>query len=159
MITEPFENVKQQIGCCGIWCGSCIAGNGVLRALTHRYDDLIKKYNLEGWAPQDFNFKEFANGLESIQTMPLCNGCQRGDGRPHCEIRACARSKNLMDCNECNHLDACSHQTIIEEIRSGAHAAGMFVKTESGDRRTLIEGWTSIMKSQWPGSVLFLRNE
>lgn len=156
---EPFENVRQQIGCCGIWCGSCAAGNGVLRALTHKYDALIKKYGLEKWAPRDFDFKEFADGLESIQTMPLCNGCMKGDGRPNCEIRACAQSKNLTDCTECGHLAECSHQTMIRKMRSGALEAGMFVKTEAGDRQALIDGWTEKLKDQWPSCVLFMDAE
>jgi len=58
---KHFDNVKDQTGYCGIWCGSCVAGNGVLQELTERYDRIIKDYDLEQWAPKDFDFKEHAS--------------------------------------------------------------------------------------------------
>lgn len=42
MATSPFANVKNQIGFCALWCGSCTVGNGVLRELTRRYKQLIQ---------------------------------------------------------------------------------------------------------------------
>jgi len=72
MKAEPFENVKNPIGFCGIWCGSCAVGHGVLRELTRRYGEIIKMYGLEEWAPKDFDFGEFKKGLASIQAVPLC---------------------------------------------------------------------------------------
>ena len=41
---DALENVKNQIGYCGIWCGSCIVGNGTLRELTDKYKDLTETY-------------------------------------------------------------------------------------------------------------------
>ena len=98
MQTKHFENVRNQIGFCGIWCGSCVVGNGALRELTKRYEKLIKDYGLEEWAPKDFDFKEFSKGLKSIQTLPLCEGCLKGGGRPNCEIRTCAQNKSIDGC-------------------------------------------------------------
>ena len=74
MKAEAFENVKNQIGFCGIWCGSCVAGNGVLKELTRRYEQIIKMYGVDEWAPKDFDFGESTKGLASIQAMPLCLG-------------------------------------------------------------------------------------
>lgn len=67
---EAFENVKNQIGFCGIWCGSCVVGNGTLRELTKRYEEIVRKYGLAEWAPKDFSFKEFTKGLVSMQGIP-----------------------------------------------------------------------------------------
>jgi hypothetical protein len=53
MDDRPFENVRDQIGFCGIWCGSCAVGNGALRELTKRYEDVVKGYGLEGCAGCD----------------------------------------------------------------------------------------------------------
>jgi len=112
---EPFENVRNQIGFCGIWCGSCAVGNGVLRELTRRYEQTIKRYGLEEWAPEDFDFEEFTRGLASIQAMPLCRGCLKGDGKPNCEIRACAlkasvtrlrNARTLKYCRKCAQVRA-----------------------------------------------------
>jgi len=60
---ESFEGVRGQIGYCGIWCGSCVVGNGALRELTRRYEELVRAYGLEGWAPGNFDFGEFKKGL------------------------------------------------------------------------------------------------
>lgn len=43
METKPFDNVENQIGLCGIWCGSCPAGNGSVVELTRRYEEIVKK--------------------------------------------------------------------------------------------------------------------
>ena len=47
---KAFQNVKDQIGFCGIWCGSCVAGNGAVVELTRRFEEVVRKYNLEKWA-------------------------------------------------------------------------------------------------------------
>ena len=157
--TESFENVKNQIGFCGIWCGSCVVGNGTLRELTKSYEGVIKKYGLEGWAPKDFDFKEFMKGLASIQAMPLCRGCLKGDGRPNCEMRACASNKNIADCSECDQPKACKNHETLQKMRTGARDAGLFVKTGNVDRQKLIEKWTTELKNKWPHYILFLPDQ
>ena len=152
---KHFDNVKDQIGCCGIWCGSCVAGNGTLQELTKRYDAIIKNYGLEQWAPKDFDFKEFVKGLESLQTMPLCPGCLKGGGRDDCEIRACVKGKNLDDCSECGQPDNCDNQKLLETMQKGAREAGLMVKTENVDRNELLTGWTEQLKKMWPSSIIF----
>ncbi len=51
-----FENVKNQIGYCGIWCGSCVAGNGTLAELAGRMKTTTEAYGLKQWAPKDFDY-------------------------------------------------------------------------------------------------------
>jgi hypothetical protein len=41
---KAFENVKSQIGFCGIWCGSCVVGNGTLRELTRKFEEMTRAY-------------------------------------------------------------------------------------------------------------------
>ena len=159
MSIETFEDVKNQIGSCGIWCGSCVVGNGTLKELTIRYEEIIKAYGLERWGPKDFDFKEFAKGLTSIQDMPLCRGCRKGDGRTNCEIRACASSKRIEDCSECDQPTACKNQEILHHMRTGARDAGLIVKTENVNRQQLIEKWTAELKSKWPSCILFSSDE
>lgn len=154
--TEAFENVKDQIGRCGIWCGSCIMGNGTLRELTKRYDGLIKAYALAEWGPKDFDFAEFSKGLASIQNMPLCPGCLQGGGKENCEMKACTTNKNLNDCTECNKQESCKHIDILNNMRSGALNVGIFVKTEDVDRSKLIANWTADLKNSWPCCTLFI---
>jgi len=154
---KAFENVKNQIGYCGIWCGSCIVGNGTLRELTRRYEELIKLYDLEDWAPKDFNFKEFKMGLTSLQNIPHCQGCLKDGGRTNCEMRECASAKNLSDCSECEESMECLHHEILQIMQTGANRAGLFVKTENIDRNGLLEKWNVDIKRKWPICILLLK--
>ena len=156
MDIQPFNNVKHQIGFCGIWCGSCAVGNGALMRLTKGYEGVIDGYGLEGWAPRDFDFEEFKKGLSSIRAIPPCKGCLKGGGRPDCEMRACASEQNLSDCSECEQPTSCENLETLKRMRTGALAAGLMVKTDVADRDDLIEKWTSELKSKWPSCILFL---
>jgi hypothetical protein len=151
---ESFEGVRGQIGYCGIWCGSCVVGNGALRELTRRYEELVRAYGLEGWAPGNFDFGEFKKGLMSIQAMPLCSGCRRGGGRDSCEIRACS-SRRLKGCTECGKPDNCENLELLLKMRAGAVEAGLMVKNENVDQGELIERWTSELRGKWPSRILF----
>ncbi|MGB2768918.1 MAG: DUF3795 domain-containing protein [Candidatus Zixiibacteriota bacterium] len=159
MKAESFENVKDQIGFCGVWCGSCVAGNGVLRELTRRYEDIIERYDLKEWGPKEFDFKEFMKGLRSIQEMPLWAGCLKGDGRPNWEMRACASCKRINDCSQCDQPSDCKNSEALQKMREGARDAGLLVKTEDVDRRRLIIKWTRELKNIWPHSILFMPDE
>jgi hypothetical protein len=152
--TQAFENVRDQIGFCGIWCGSCIVGNGAFQELTRRYKELIAVYGLEEWRPKDFDYWELLKGLESIAHMQLCPGCLKGGGRDNCEMRLCAETKGITGCYACRETAACKHSEPLEHMRLGAIKAGLFVTTEDLDRQHLIENWTSKLKASWPSSVL-----
>lgn len=54
---KAFQNVRRQIGACGIWCGSCIAGNGTLRELTRTYRELTTSYSLDEWGSKDLGYQ------------------------------------------------------------------------------------------------------
>ena len=76
--TSSFENVKEQVGYCGIWCGSCVVGNGSLRELTKKYGELLGQYGVLEWGAKDCDAPAFLKGLESIKGIPVCPGCVRG---------------------------------------------------------------------------------
>lgn len=153
-MTEGFENVKNQIGFCGIWCGSCLGGNDAILELTRKYEQIIKRSQaaLEKWAPKEFDFNEFMKGLASIQAMPLCPGCKKGGGNPACEIRICASKKNITNCSQCDGLAECKnfesleqgYPKIKEELR----------KIKNVDQKEVIENWMSELKTKWPHCVL-----
>lgn len=155
METKAFEKVRDQVGVCGIWCGSCVVGNEALQGLTKRYEELIRSYGLRGWAPQDFDYGEFEKGLASIGAMPPCPGCLKGGGRENCEIKACTTNKGVDECNACHELPACEHAEILQHMRTGAVAAGLFVKTGNVDSKKLIEKWRTKLESKWPSCILF----
>jgi len=152
--TDAFENVRNQIGYCGIWCGSCAVGNGALQEITARYRRLIDAYGLREWGPKDLNYDRFFAELVGIEREATCPGCRRGGGRAACEMRACARSRDIEHCGDC--LDpACAPDDALRSMRSGARAAGLFVRPQGADHRELIAQWRSDLRSVWPSSVLF----
>lgn len=155
MRSEAFDNVKDQIGCCGVWCGSCVVGTGVLAQVTRAYGDMAKSYGLEGWGPRDVDYRKFYEALEAIQAAPVCPGCLRGGGRDDCELRACVIAKGISDCSLCEAVDACGHADLLEHMRSGALKAGLMVKLDDVPREELLEEWTAVLESRWPFRVLF----
>ncbi len=152
MTLSAFENVRNQIGFCGIWCGSCAAGNGAILELTKRFEETVKKHNLEKWVPKEFDFKEFMKGLTCIQATPLCPGCRKGGGPPTCKVRICALQKGLVDCSQCNQLIECRNFEQIEN--SHPKIKQDLMKIKSKDRDEVIEKWRGELKMKWPHCVL-----
>jgi hypothetical protein len=158
METKVFENVKNQIGYCAIWCGSCVVGNGTLKELTKRYEHIIGGYGVDEWGAEDqgFDGREFMKTLKSIQNIPVCRGCLKGGGATNCKIRACASSKQLADCTECEEFMTCEHREALQKVRTGAFNVGMLVKTDkdTGDQQHLIMQWIAEVKNSFPSCIV-----
>jgi len=152
MKPRPFDNVKNQIGFCGIWCGSCPAGNGAIVELTGKYEEIVKENQLEKWAPKDFDFKEFMKGLASIQKISLCPGCRSGGGNPVCKIRTCAKEKNKTVCHECTQLSACDNFQDLE--KSHPHVRKDLIKAKHTSQQKLIENYAKELKRKFPHCIL-----
>jgi len=154
LAVEPFENVKHQIGFCGIWCGSCLGGNGAILELTRKYEQLIKRSQpaLEKWAPKEFDFNGFMKGLTCIQAMPLCLGCKKSGGDPKCKIRVCASEKKITDCSQCDQLMTCKNFETLE--KGYPKIKQNLIKTKHVDRRELVDKWINELKGKWPHCVL-----
>ncbi len=146
--------MKNQIGYCGLWCGSCIVGNGTLKELTKRYEALIKGYGVDKWGATDFDSKEFMKGLASIQNLPICSGCLKGGGNEGCKIRPCVSKKKISDCNECNEHTKCKNVEALQKVRTGALDVGMLIKTGKGGQLQLKEKWTAEIRNRFPYSAI-----
>lgn len=151
---NSFDNVKNQIGFCGIWCGSCVVGNGALKELTRRYEEVVEKYGLKEWASKDFDFREFKKGLASVQEGALCEGCLKDGGRTDCEIRRCAKSRNISECCTCDDFMECQNSDLLKKMREGARCAGLLVKDKDADRQEFKEKGTNELKKQFPICIL-----
>ena len=152
MTSKPFDNVENQIGFCGIWCGSCPAGNGSIIELTRRYEEAVKKNRMEKWAPKDFDFREFMKGLNSLQKISLCRGCLQGGGNSTCTIRTCAKEKKVSSCSQCELLMNCKNFEILE--KSHPTIKQELVKIKNTDRRQLIERWKIDLKDNFPNCIV-----
>jgi len=161
MKARAFENVKNQIGFCGIWCGSCMVGNGALKELTKRYEHIIRGYGVDEWGAKDFDGKELMKGLASIGNLPVCSGCLKGGGNDECKIRPCASNRKVSDCIECSGLKTCKNHEPLQKVRTGAQRVGMLAKHENDktERRQLVRKWTVELASRWPCCILFTKHE
>ena len=152
MENKPFNKVENQIGFCGIWCGSCPGGNGSITELTRRYEDTVRKNNLSKWAPKDFDFKEFMKGLSSLQRIPTCPGCLRGGGSPDCAIRKCANQKALSSCSQCSALASCRDFESLEKRNPTIRQDLQRVKNTS--QNELIDKWKLELKTKFPHCLI-----
>jgi hypothetical protein len=157
MSQVDFDSFKDQTGCCGAWCGSCVVGNGVLKLLTQRYQELIRAYGLKEWGPKDIDYEKLDRALTSVHGMPSCSGCRQGGGRENCELRKCAVERGYQFCSDCQASKSCPHREILEYMRSGARAAGIIFREDTPDGVDSVEEWISRISSTWPCFILFER--
>jgi len=150
----PFENVKNQVGCCGIWCGSCVGGNGAILELTRKYEQTVKRSQsaLEKWAPKGFNFNELMKELSHIQAMPHCPGCRKGGGNPNCTIRICALNRGVTYCSQCEQLLTCNNFGELE--KSNPKVKEGLTEIKNKGQAVLIEKWMGELKTKWPHCLL-----
>ena len=155
--TSGFQNVRNQIGFCGIWCGSCSGGNGAVQELTRKYEQVVKRSQLalEKWAPKEFSFNEFMKGLACIEAMQLCPGCRKGGGPPICNIRICALGKSLSDCSQCTELADCKNFGHLEKTNPKIKEELSKLKTSNQDQ--LLKKWTDELAQKWPHCVLICK--
>jgi len=151
---EAFDSVKDQIGSCGIWCGSCVLGNGALKELTMRYKELVERYGLEEWATKDFDYERFKKELTSVQEVPFCSGCLKGGGRTDCEMRSCASNKKIADCVECDEYMTCKNSELLQKMRKGARDANLLVKDRNVDRQEFIVKGMEELRRRFPSCIL-----
>ena len=136
-----FENVKDQLAYCGLWCGSCSVGNGTVNEQSRKCAKTITDYGVNEWGPKEVDYEVLLKGLAVISKMEPCHGCLKGGGRTNCEIRACALEKGLAECIDCAEKDSCPNDRIVHIMRSGALKVGMKVKDKAGDRSKVLEDW------------------
>lgn len=154
--SEPLQNVRNQIGFCGIWCGSCAAGNGAIIELAKRFGEIVEKHQLEMWVPKNFDFKEFVKGLAGVQAMPLCPGCRKGGGPPTCSVRMCALEKGVSDCSQCDQLMGCNKFEGLEKTNPTIKEGLMEIR--NANQNQLIAKWTGEIEAKWPHCLVYCRH-
>ena len=139
--SQAFENVKNQLAYCGLWCGSCLVGNGTVNERAQKCRKAIIDYGVHEWGPSEVDYKALLKGLAVVGAMTPCRGCLKGGGRTDCEIRACAVSKRVSECVDCKESKGCTNVKIISHMRRGAKRVGMKVKNRAGDRSKVLREW------------------
>jgi hypothetical protein len=150
-----LENVIPQVGRCGIWCGSCVVGNGALMGLAQRYREMVQAHGLKEWGAAGFDYGEFIKGLECVAKLHICPGCLSGGGRDDCPLRQCVHQHELDSCVECGEFSDCEHAVLLEYMRSGARRAGLTVIDAPADSERLRAAAESALTDRWWWRALF----
>jgi hypothetical protein len=155
MDRSALDSVFDQVGFCGIWCGSCAVGTSALMEIAGRYRDLCESHGLGHWGAGGFDYGAFLKGLDSISHLAGCPGCLKGGGREDCEIRLCATERGVRACSFCTDAHWCRHASVLDHMRTGAKAAGLLV-AEARDEHDIPTGRReSELKSLWWWRALF----
>jgi hypothetical protein len=157
MSPSAFNNVENQIGFCGIWCGSCPGGNGSVIELTRKYEKALRNNNLEIWAPKGFDTVGFMKALTSLQNTQLCRGCLKGGGDASCSIRACAEQKKIHSCAECGLLPNCVNFESLEKAYPSIRSD--LLKIKGANQRFLVKRWKLTLKRSFPNCLLVCHKE
>jgi hypothetical protein len=85
---------------CGLYCGLCAERSRIPRRAA-----LLKQAMAEEgwpyWGPSVPDFAEFWRFLEKLHREGGCPGCRAGGGFPECQIRICAREREVEVCGQC----------------------------------------------------------
>ena len=141
--SPAFKNVKNQLAYCGLWCGSCLVGNGTANDLARDCRKALTDYGIDDWGPKGVDYPKLLEGLSVLSSMEPCVGCLRGGGKTDCQVRACAKEKGVIECAECTSRKTCKNVSFIEHMRKGGAGVGMRVKATKGDRSKVISDWMS----------------
>lgn len=152
MDRSHYENVKGQIGHCGLWCGSCIVGNGLLAEMTRKYEKVVCGHGVQKWGLKEKG-DDFVASLHSIEALSVCPGCLKGGGDDTCRMRECTKEKGLVHCDECGSREECPHQKNINFMHEGGKAAGMFVVWGKDELNRLAEIRKAYLE-RYPGNLL-----
>jgi hypothetical protein len=150
-----LEHVIPQVGRCGIWCGSCVVGNGALMELARRYAELVESHGLEHWGADGFDYSQFVGGLGCISELEVCPGCLSGGGRDDCELRSCAEGRGLGTCTECKVSATCEHREVLDRMRTGARRAGLAVIESSSDADSVTARGELELRDRWWWRAVF----
>ena len=104
------SSIENQVGPCGITCGTCFLGNGTMAKTMGEASHYINMSGIKEWSPQvpggtDINWDETEKALDWMQKYAYCAGCEAGGGPPDCAIRVCASERGYELCSQCNDLD------------------------------------------------------
>ena len=143
---KAYKNVKEQIGYCGLWCGSCAVGNGAISQLSKQLKQMVTSYGVKSWGPEDINYDDLITALSTLESKLDCKGCCKGGGNEACKIRECVQKKKITDCCQCQNKVACEHKEELKNVLGGAAKAKMLFKTKDADKQQLIKLWENQFK-------------
>lgn len=146
MLKEAFEQVKDQMGPCGIACANCELGNGTVAETANNLKQKLQAYGVSAWAPQvpggsNIDFTQLNKALDWVHTYTRCCGCERGGGPPDCAIRTCSKERGYELCSQCPDLEGC---TKFDWLQDYAHQLKKKFKEGKTKKEYLSEALSNI---------------
>jgi len=92
---------------CGLYCGLC-AGRARIPKRAAALQEAMAEEGWPYWGHTVPGFPEFWGFLEGLHAAGGCRGCRAGGGFPQCQIRVCARERDLELCSRCSDFP-CDH--------------------------------------------------
>ncbi len=94
---------------CGLYCENCAVKVKVEPAAKVLYEEMAK-LGFEGIMPFFPDGEKFWSFLKGMAVEGVCVSCKAGSGNPGCQIRLCAKEKNVEMCALCESYP-CAHFT------------------------------------------------
>ena len=94
---------------CGLYCKNCAVKVKVEPAAKALYEEMAK-LGFEGIMPFFPDGEKFWSFLKGMAVEGVCISCKAGSGNPGCQIRLCAKEKNIEMCALCESYP-CEHFT------------------------------------------------
>ena len=97
LIEEAYQNVKNQVGPCGITCRTCPTGNGTIAETAKKANEFIKMWGIKDWLSSipggsEIQWSESDKALDWVTKYAICPGCEQGGGPPDCAIKNCQQT-------------------------------------------------------------------
>ncbi len=86
---------------CGLYCENCAVKVKVEPAAKVLYEEM-NKLGFEGIMSFFPDGEKFWSFLKNMTTEGICISCKAGSGNPACEIRVCAKERNVEACALCD---------------------------------------------------------
>lgn len=98
---------KQYICYCGLYCGNCAVKMKVEPAAKVLHEEM-EKLGFGGIMSFFPDGEKFWSFLKGMSTHGTCISCKAGSGNPACQVRVCAKEKNVEACALCESYP-CGH--------------------------------------------------
>lgn len=113
-MNETVSEKTAYVTYCGLYCGLCSVRSSIPRQARALRDGMARD-GFDQWGQDMPNFKEFWAFLNQwCDLKNCCPGCRQDGGNPFCEIRTCARQRQIELCPMCEDYP-CSHITTLSK--------------------------------------------
>lgn len=108
------KNLLRHVAYCGLHCGLCAHRNRIPQQ-AHQLQKSLHEEGMDNWykyTEMKDTFPTFWQLLQNLTELDCT--CRTGGGPPDCEIRQCAKQKNIDICTQCEEYPCKLIQNLAE---------------------------------------------